>query len=66
LNALDNVKARAYVDQRCVAAHKPLIDSGTTGTKGHTQVVVPNLTETWGDQKDPEVDMVRHLLQELD
>ena len=49
LNALDNIKAREYVDKRCVAAHKPLIDSGTTGTKGHTQVVVPHMT---GDNID--------------
>ena len=45
------------MDKRCVAAHKPLIDSGTTGTKGHTQVVVPFLTETWGDSTDAEVDV---------
>eukprot|EP00658_Telonema_sp_P-2_P080971 TRINITY_DN8170_c0_g3_i8.p1 TRINITY_DN8170_c0_g3~~TRINITY_DN8170_c0_g3_i8.p1 ORF type:complete len:2166 (-),score=571.50 TRINITY_DN8170_c0_g3_i8:147-6644(-) len=54
LNALDNVKAREYVDQRCVALGKPLIDSGTTGTKGHVQVMLPHLTETWGDSNDPQ------------
>ena len=53
LNALDNVKARGYTDARSVRAGKPLIDSGTTGTKGHVQVVIPNMTETWGAQKDP-------------
>ena len=53
LNALDNVKARGYTDARSVRAAKPLIDSGTTGTKGHVQVVIPRLTETWGAQKDP-------------
>ena len=53
LNALDNVKARGYTDARSVRASKPLIDSGTTGTKGHVQVVIPKLTETWGAQKDP-------------
>ena len=35
LNALDNVAARAYTDKRSVAARRPLIDSGTTGTKVH-------------------------------
>jgi len=38
LNALDNAAARAYTDLRCAAAKVPLIDSGTTGTKGHVQV----------------------------
>lgn len=37
-NALDNVDARKYVDLRCVYFRKPLIESGTLGTKGNTQV----------------------------
>lgn len=51
--ALDNVEARLYVDQRCVFYHKPLLESGTLGTKGHTQVVVPHLTENYGATRDP-------------
>ena len=53
LNALDNVKARAYTDKRSIAADKPLIDSGTTGTKGHVQVMIPHVSETWGSSRDP-------------
>ena len=34
-NALDNVEARRYVDQRCVIASKPLIEGGTLGCKGN-------------------------------
>jgi len=34
-NALDNVNARRYVDQRCVQSKRPLIESGTLGPKGH-------------------------------
>lgn len=34
-NALDNVEARRYVDQRCVANKKELLESGTLGAKGH-------------------------------
>ena len=37
-NALDNVEARRYVDRRCVYYRKPLLESGTLGTKGNTQV----------------------------
>ena len=54
-NALDNVNARRYVDSRCVANRKPLLESGTLGPKGHVQVVVPFKTESYGSQNDPEV-----------
>ena len=37
-NALDNIEARKYVDRRCVFFKKPLLESGTLGTKGNTQV----------------------------
>jgi ubiquitin-activating enzyme E1 len=52
-NALDNVDARTYVDRRCVFFHKPLIDSGTLGTKGNIQVVLPRLTESYSSSQDP-------------
>ncbi|KAG5729708.1 Ubiquitin-activating enzyme E1 1, partial [Termitomyces sp. T112] len=52
-NALDNVKARLYMDQRCVFYKKPLLESGTLGTKGNTQVVIPHLTESYGSSQDP-------------
>ena len=35
-NALDNVEARQYMDRRCVYYCKPLLESGTLGTKGIT------------------------------
>ncbi|KAJ7398933.1 Ubiquitin-like modifier-activating enzyme 6 [Pitangus sulphuratus] len=47
VTALDNVEARRYIDSRCVANLRPLIDSGTMGTKGHTEVIVPHLTESY-------------------
>eukprot|EP00615_Pteridomonas_danica_P013815 CAMPEP_0114400252 /NCGR_PEP_ID=MMETSP0102-20121206/16262_1 /TAXON_ID=38822 ORGANISM="Pteridomonas danica, Strain PT" /NCGR_SAMPLE_ID=MMETSP0102 /ASSEMBLY_ACC=CAM_ASM_000212 /LENGTH=1016 /DNA_ID=CAMNT_0001562545 /DNA_START=1 /DNA_END=3051 /DNA_ORIENTATION=+ len=52
-NALDNVDARLYMDQRCLFYQKPLLESGTLGTKGNTQVVVPHLTENYGATRDP-------------
>lgn len=52
-NALDNVDARTYVDRRCVFFHKPLVDSGTLGTKGNSQVVLPKLTESYSSSQDP-------------
>ena len=55
-NALDNVQARLYVDNRCVQASIPLIESGTLGSKGHVQVILPNFTESYGSKRDPEED----------
>lgn len=52
-NALDNIDARLYMDQRCLFYQKPLLESGTLGTKGNTQVVVPHLTENYGATRDP-------------
>ena len=54
-NALDNVNARRYVDNRCVANRKPLLESGTLGPKGHVQVIIPFKTESYGSQNDPEI-----------
>lgn len=52
-NALDNVKARLYVDRRCVFFNKPLFESGTLGPKCNTQVVMPHITENYGASRDP-------------
>lgn len=54
LNALDNIEARNYMDQQSIKYMKPLIDSGTLGSKGNVQVIIPNLTESYGSSKDPE------------
>lgn len=51
--ALDNVDARLYVDQRCLFYRLPMLESGTLGTKGNTQVVVPHVTEHYGATRDP-------------
>ena len=52
-NALDNVDARTYVDRRCVFFRKPLLESGTLGTKGNIQVILPSLTESYSSSQDP-------------
>lgn len=49
--ALDNVEARAYLDGRCVQHKRPMLEGGTLGTKGHSLVVVPHLTESYGPAK---------------
>merc|ERR1719399_2335483 len=53
VNALDNIQARMYVDSRCVWFERPLLESGTLGTKANLQVVLPNQTQSYGDSQDP-------------
>lgn len=47
------VCAGMYMDRRCVYYRKPLLESGTLGTKGNVQVVIPFLTESYSSSQDP-------------
>ena len=51
-NALDNVKARKYTDNQCLFYTKPLLESGTLGTKCNSEVILPNLTKSYNDGKE--------------
>ena len=53
VGAVDNVKARQYVDSKCVFHMKPLFEAGTLGTKCNSQIIIPNITESYGDSQDP-------------
>lgn len=53
ISALDNVEGRRYLDRRCVKSCSPMLESGTMGTKGHVQVILPHLTESYSSQSDP-------------
>lgn len=46
-NALDNMEARFYVDAQCVKFEKPLLESGTMGTSGNVDPIVPHKTRTY-------------------
>lgn len=48
-NALDNMEARFYVDKCCVKYSKPLLESGTMGTGGNVDPIVPFKTKTYRD-----------------
>lgn len=58
VNAVDNIKARLYVDSRCAWYEKPLFESGTLGTKANSQMVMPHVTQTYGDSKDPDEEAI--------
>lgn len=40
LNALDNLAARRYVNNMCLAVNVPLVESGTAGYLGQTSVII--------------------------
>ena len=54
VSALDNVQARVYIDSKCVESRKPLLESGTLGTKCHTQNILPHKTLSYSSSKDPQ------------
>ena len=41
------------MDRRCVYYKLPLLESGTLGTKGNVQVVLPHITESYSSSQDP-------------
>jgi ubiquitin-activating enzyme E1 len=58
VNALDNVNARIYMDNQAILYGKPLLESGTLGLKGNTQVILPNITETYQSTTDKTEDFI--------
>ena len=36
VNAVDNIEARLYIDSKCIWHEKPLLESGTLGTKANS------------------------------
>ena len=42
--AVDNVETRKYVNSKCVQYEKIFINSGTLGTEGKTEIIIPNKT----------------------
>lgn len=53
VNGLDNIPSRLYVDSKCVWFETPLVESGTLGVKGNVQPIVPHVTESYADSRDP-------------
>ena len=56
INALDNVDTRLYMDKQCIFYNKPLFESGTLGTKGNTQIIIPKVSENYGASNDQHIE----------
>ena len=54
INAVDNIEARIYINQKCMQFGKILINSGTNGTKANSQVIIPNETLEYSPPPDNE------------
>eukprot|EP01084_Bolivina_argentea_P286794 492033_1 len=55
-NALDNVHARKYTDNKCLLHSKPLLESGTQGTKCNSEVIIPFKTKSYNDGEEQETE----------
>lgn len=44
INAVDNIQARVYIANQSLIYKKILIDSGTLGTKAHSEIIIPHKT----------------------
>jgi ubiquitin-activating enzyme E1 len=51
-NALDNVVARRYTDSKCVLHERPLLESGTLGTKANCETILPHQTQSYSEEKE--------------
>ncbi|KAI9488947.1 hypothetical protein BDB00DRAFT_644379 [Zychaea mexicana] len=52
-NALDNLEARRHVNQMCLFANIPLVESGTTGYLGQAYVIRKDVTECFDCEPKP-------------
>ena len=56
ISAVDNNKARLYLDSQAILFKKPLLDAGTEGTKANSILIIPNLTGSLSDiRKDKQI-----------
>ncbi|KAL1918225.1 uncharacterized protein VTP21DRAFT_3491 [Calcarisporiella thermophila] len=53
MNGLDNLDARRHVNQMCLAANVPLLESGTTGYLGQVTAIQMGRTECYDCQPKP-------------
>ena len=54
ISAVDNMKARKYLDKKCTFYNKIFIDSGTQGTNANSDIYCPDKTICFNDLNIPE------------
>ncbi|CAD2105650.1 SUMO-activating enzyme subunit 2, putative [Plasmodium vinckei brucechwatti] len=53
INALDNIKARKYVNKLCITEKKVLIEAGSTGYNGQVYPIFSNETKCYNCEEKP-------------
>lgn len=51
-SAVDNINGREYINNICIDYEKCYIDSGISGTKAHSQIIIPYLTSCYSDYQN--------------
>ena len=51
LNAVDNIKARHYIDSKTTIFKIPLIETATEGLKAHCQIIIPYVTKNYSERE---------------
>ena len=51
-SAVDNINGREYINNICIDYEKCYIDSGISGTKAHSQIIIPHLTSCYSDYQN--------------
>ena len=51
LNAVDNIKARHYIDSQTTLFKIPLIETATEGLKAHCQIIIPYITQNYSERE---------------
>eukprot|EP00697_Spironema_sp_BW2_P004628 gnl/Spiro4/16275_TR8742_c0_g1_i1.p1 gnl/Spiro4/16275_TR8742_c0_g1~~gnl/Spiro4/16275_TR8742_c0_g1_i1.p1 ORF type:complete len:1051 (-),score=343.81 gnl/Spiro4/16275_TR8742_c0_g1_i1:64-3216(-) len=59
VNALDNMKARYYVDDMCVQYGLPLVEAGTQSTQCNVVVCIPHVTQNYGFTKEADLETTK-------
>ncbi|XP_074054073.1 ubiquitin-like modifier-activating enzyme 7 isoform X2 [Macrotis lagotis] len=59
--AVDSFHARDYVSKRCVYYQKPMLESGTQGTRGSAAIFVPSLTQPYSMPPEDDIKTVYPL-----
>ena len=51
LTAVDNIKARRYIDSQTTLFKIPLIETATEGLKAHCQIIIPYITQNYSERE---------------
>ena len=66
ISCVNTIESRIYIDKQCVLHNKILIDLGVSSSRGHMQVFIPNLTNTYNDLEDEANEIITKIIFNYD